>query len=232
MAVEPPLRRVRWKACYRLVPSRYPPVGLFDRVAGRDEAEAAMAVEGLTNPRLRQEAGDIRLVPDGEWLSGPGTTPIMAALTHPHPDGGRFNPPETGAYYAARALNTAIREIQYHRGRDLADAGIEREVIEMRCYITGLDGRLHDVRTPQTEWGDIYHLTDYGAGQALAASLLEIGSIGVAFTSVRDPGGRCVGLYRPRRALHPPRVRQGSHLRCYWQDGTFVHTESVRAVDV
>lgn len=191
-----------------------------------------MAVEGLTNPRLRQEAGEIRLVPEEEWVAGPGTTPIMAALTHPRPGGGRFNPPEIGAYYAAQSLTTAVREIQYHRGRDLADAGIEREIIELRCYTTGLDGRLHDLRTPRPGWGEIYDATDYVAGQALARDLIASGSVGVVFCSVRDQGGRCVGLYRPRRALRPPRVRQSVHLRCHWVDGRFVHTETVHSIPV
>ena len=29
----PPLNRIRWSHAYRIVPSRFPPVGVFDRIA-------------------------------------------------------------------------------------------------------------------------------------------------------------------------------------------------------
>ena len=36
----PPLANVEWAECYRLVPSRFPPVSLFERVASADEFDA------------------------------------------------------------------------------------------------------------------------------------------------------------------------------------------------
>ncbi|WP_232420120.1 hypothetical protein [Nitrosococcus watsonii] len=51
------------------------------------------AVEFLTNSRLRDKVGDIRLVPLEERVYGDGASWIMAAFTHPPVDGrdGRFN---------------------------------------------------------------------------------------------------------------------------------------------
>ena len=33
MTGTPPVAHVDWKPCFRIIPSRFPPIGLFDRVA-------------------------------------------------------------------------------------------------------------------------------------------------------------------------------------------------------
>jgi hypothetical protein len=52
----------------------------------------------MTNPRLREEAGNLTLVPLEDRVSGPGTTPIMAAFTHLNPEGSRFSGGSFGVY--------------------------------------------------------------------------------------------------------------------------------------
>ena len=52
-----PLTALTWTPAWRLVASRFPPVGLFDRVAAPADLESVFAIESLTNARLRQEAG-------------------------------------------------------------------------------------------------------------------------------------------------------------------------------
>ena len=44
--------------------------------------EELFYIEGLINDRLRDEAGDITLVDAGDRISGPGSSPVMAAFTH------------------------------------------------------------------------------------------------------------------------------------------------------
>ena len=73
-----PTARVEWKPCRRIVPSRFPPIQLLERVTGPADLEAIFELESMTNPRLRDEVGDIRLVPEHERISGPGTSIIMA----------------------------------------------------------------------------------------------------------------------------------------------------------
>lgn len=110
-----PVSRVVWQPSYRLIPSRFLPRGLFDRVASPADLDDVLAVESLTNDRLRDQLGDIQLVPHGERLAGPGTTPIMAAFTHPNPNGSRFSDGTFGVYYAGASLQTAVRETVHHR---------------------------------------------------------------------------------------------------------------------
>ena len=57
-----PVRRVTWRPSYRLIPSRYPTVGLYDAIADPADLDVVFAIEALTNPRIRDELGEITLV--------------------------------------------------------------------------------------------------------------------------------------------------------------------------
>ena len=60
----------------------------------------------------------------------------------------------------------------------------------------------------------------YAAGQQLARALLDAGSNGIAYDSVRWTGGECVAEFRPRLL---PNARQQRHL-CYVWDGNRIVT--------
>lgn len=213
---DPPLRRVRWRAAIRIIPSRYPPVDLFERVAAPEEFEALYEVETLTNPRIRDQIGQIQLVAPEERVYGPGSTYVMAPFTHLGPEGGRFNDATFGAFYAARERATAVAETSHHRARFLARTREAPLELEMRVLEVGVDARLHDLRGRQRALPRIYDPDDYGSSQRLARRLQGARSWGVAFDSVRRAGGRCVAVFRPRALAD---CRQAEHLIYAW-DGT------------
>ncbi|CAG1015652.1 hypothetical protein BURC_01017 [Burkholderiaceae bacterium] len=210
---EIPVVELGWGATYRLVPSRFPPIVLFERVADPADLDVVFAIEALTNPRLRQEVGEISLVPPAERMSGPGSSPIMAAFTHLNPFGSRFADASYGVYYAARTLLTAVREVSHHQAKFLAATGEDPISIDLRCYKALVRRPLHDIRGLQAQWPQVYSRDDYGASQALGATLREKGSWGIAYDSVRDAGGECVGIFRPL-ALAP--AVQGQHVALQW----------------
>lgn len=215
----PPVTRVEWRPSYRIVPSRFPPVGLYDRVADPADLEAVFAVENLTNPRLRQEAGEISLVPPEDRVSGPGTTPIMAAFTHLNPEGSRFSDGTYGVYYACRSLETAVAESRYHREQFLMRTKEGPIELDMRTYLADLSGDLHDIRG-RKDLGAVYDPGDYSAGQALGRELKAANSHGVIYDSVRDPKGECAGVFRAP-VLSP--CMQGPHFGYIW-DGSRITT--------
>ena len=47
---------------YRLIPSHFPPISLFENLLDPEDLETAYELEGLTNDRLQDEAGNIFLV--------------------------------------------------------------------------------------------------------------------------------------------------------------------------
>jgi hypothetical protein len=228
---DPPLAQVDWKRSVRIVPSRYPPVGPFDRVADPADIEAVFAVEALTNYRLRDAAGDIRLVPPEERIAGPGTTPIMAAFTHPNPDGSRFSDGSFGVYYAGESVDTAIAESRFHRARFMAFSKEPPMRLEMRAYYAKVSAKLHDLRgqvKAHPAWFDP-DPARYAASQAVGVRLRGQGSKGVIYPSVRRAGGECVGAFRPR-VVAP--VTQGPHFEFIWDGAAITDVLQVRRVRV
>jgi hypothetical protein len=181
-----------------------------------DDLEAIIDLESLTNPRLRDEVGDIRLVPAEDRVSGPGAGIIMAAFTHLNPQGSRFTEGGYGVFYAANDLDTAIAETTYHRERFMRATAQGRMDLDMRVHLVDLDGDLNDLRGLQAAYPLVYHNDNYAAGQHLARTLRNEGSNGLAYDSVRRTGGECVAVFRPRILAN---ARQERSL-CYVWDGS------------
>jgi hypothetical protein len=209
------MARIRWAPSYRLVPSRFPPVGLFDRVARPEDLDAVFAAEALTNDRLRDEAGDLRLVPDAERISGPGTTPVMAAFTHLNPEGSRFSDGTYGVYYAAKEMATAIAESAFHRARFLARTNEPPGEIDMRSYLADIRADLVDLRGYGRKKPDLMSPDTYSASQPFGKSRREEGANGIVYDSVRREGGLCVAIFRPKVVVE---CKQGPHI-CFVWDG-------------
>ncbi len=215
-----PVARVDWKPCWRIIPSRFPPIQLFERVTEPDDLEATFELDALTNPRIRNEVGDLDLVPPGDRISGPGTAVIMAAFTHLNPIGSRFSDGTHGVFCAANDLDTAIAETKHHREQFMSATAQGRMELDMRVYLVDLDGDLHDLRGMQTAQPLVYHNDHYAAGQHLARTLREAGSNGVAYDSVRRTEGECVAVFRPPLLSN---ARQERHL-CYVWNGRRIVT--------
>lgn len=214
-AADPPLARIAAPS-WRIVPSRFPPVSLFDHVADPADLDIVFALEAMTNPRVRDELGEIALVAAADRVTGPGSTPVMAAFTHLNPMGARFTTPWFGAWYAGLELDTAIAETRHHRELFLRATDQGEIDIDMRVYIAEVDTDLHDVRGGGARWPGLYDPDSHAAGQALGARLRDTGSNGFVYDSVRRAGGSCVALYRPRLVQS---CRQERHLT-YRFDGT------------
>lgn len=206
--MEYPIWLPDWPQLHRLVPSHFPPINLFESVADPDELELVHAIESLTNDRLREEVGELWRVPPEERVSGPGSSPVMAAFTHIGIPS-RFTDGRYGVYYGARELKTAIAETRYHRERFLAATEEPDTELTMRQYISSVALPMHDVRSNHT----LHAPDDYLYPQQEAARLRRMGSHGLLYNSVRDPGGECVAALRPRAITIPV---QGGHFRYVW----------------
>lgn len=176
----------------RIIPTLYPPVDLFERLAPPEDWEALIELESLTNDRLRDEVGDISLVPLGERVTGPGATTIMAAFTHPGQS--RFSEGSYGVYYAALDLETAIFESAVARARFYADGGEPATRFQMRVHYGTVLGELHDVRGG---WAEVHDRSDLTVARALGSRLRQGRSFGLVYDSVRRRCGECIAIFRP-----------------------------------
>lgn len=215
-----PVAAVRWHPCYRIVPSRFPPVNLFEAVAGPADLEAVFAIEAMTNDRLREEAGDLSLVPCADQVSGPGSSAIMAAFTHLNPEGSRFSDGSFGVFYAGLTLATAVAETRHHRAQFMAATREPAQELDMRVYAVDLDAALHDIRGLSGVRPGFYDPERYAASQQLAAELRGAGADGIVYRSVRNEGGECAAVFRPRLLSN---CRQERHL-CYVWNGEAITT--------
>jgi RES domain-containing protein len=198
MELKPPAVRVVRRATHRLIPSRYPSVGILDAVATPDDLEAVFELEGWTNDRISAELGLLHNIPQEEWVVGrPMATVVMAAFCHPRPDGGRFNDGRRGAWYAAFALRTAHAEAIFHRTAELEEIGGWFDTfVQMADYLADFAAIFHDLRNARSAR---YLIPDsYERSQQLGRGLLEQGSNGIIFPSVRDRTGTCIACMRPR----------------------------------
>jgi hypothetical protein len=208
---------VRWRAAPRLVASRYPTAGLFDRVAAPADIDAVIELEGWTNDRISAELGHLAVVDRDEWVTGrPMSSVVMAAYCHPSPNGARFSDDRRGAWYAARTLETALAESTHRRTQELREVGVPETRVEMRVYLADFSARFHDLRSPARfgRTADVYDPDDYTASQRLARGLLDDGSNGIVYRSVRERSGECIACFRPRQVRN---VRAGGHYEFRWE---------------
>lgn len=212
-----PLINLEWTPGYRIIPTRFPSIYLYDRVASQDEFDLLNEIEAMTNPRLRDENGEINLVPEGERLFGNGTGPIMSAFTHLNPLGSRFSNGSFGVFYAAIDKRTAIEETRYHNEKFLRATNQDPIHLQMRLYKMKVSGQVHDIREATKTDPELLSKESYAHSQAVALKLRQSGSNGILYPSVRNPEGECVAAFRTtilRDCLHD------AYLEYHWDGQT------------
>lgn len=217
----PPAVQVQWRLAHRIIPTVYPPVHLFEDLAN-DPAdwELLSRLEMKTSPRVRDEMGDLSLVPLARRVSGPGASFAMAPFCHVSVDRpGRFHDGTFGAWYCGDRFEVALMETVYHAEtffRRTAEPAAETQRRELVC---GIDGVLHDLRGP--DFGCYLAPDDYSASQALARRLRAADADGIVYPSVRWPAGQAVAAFWPNVLQLP--VRQGRHLLYRWDGQAITH---------
>ncbi|TBY68138.1 RES domain-containing protein [Rhizobium leguminosarum bv. viciae] len=182
---------------YRLIPSQFPPIGLFETVTRAADLQAVMELVGWTNDRL--VADRIQRLPEDQWVYGVANASIvMAAFLHVAPGGMRFNGPDLGAWYAADDLRTAAAEVGHHLRREAVARGVATMVRTYRSYSAALIGDYLDIRGEQTLRPDVYDGTSYAASQVLGEEVRSSGGAGILYDSVRLRSGVAIVAHRPR----------------------------------
>ena len=191
-----PTTALKWLPAYRVIPSRFPSVGLFERVASSADFDALYALEAMTNERLRDEVGEISLVPPEERLFGEGCTAIMAAFTHLNPQGSRFSDGSYGVFYCARKRDTAIAETRHHAALFMQATREPPMRLQMRLYTVQAKGKAVDLRAASQAEPRIVDPDDYSYAQGIGRTLRAEGAHGIVYPSVRHPGGMCLAALR------------------------------------
>lgn len=226
----PPVTQLRRFDTHRLLPAKYSVnfESVLTRIADNDEhLQRIFDLDNATNARLEAEENLRPGITQRDLVFNvPCYRIINAAFTHPHPLGARFSTNERGAWYAAFELATAKAEVMFHKSVEFAEINwSEREKLQYDEYLADFTGSFHDLRPDALadEKRKLYAAcldpASYVVSQKLAVELLDGGSLGVIYPSVRRPGGTCIACFRPSVVAN---VRKGSRFRMTWTPNRIV----------
>jgi len=204
---------------HRLIPARYTDrdESVLTRLTDDpDGLNALFELEGATNDRLLGEAGLLPGITVRELVFGiPYFHIVNAAFTHASPLGNRFNGSKRGAWYAAFSRETSEVEVAYHKSKELQEIKWqERETFSFVDFLADFRGKFHDIRG-DARFEDCLDRNNYKESQRLANELLEEGSPGIVYPSVRHQGGTCIACFRPALVTN---VRKGSSLSIIFEN--------------
>jgi RES domain-containing protein len=186
-------------------------------LADNDDELALLAeIEGATSGRLIAEERGLGALTAAELVHGvPHAKFINASFAYAKPrQPMRFNPADRGAWYAALAVETCIREVGHHLTKALADAGDFNAVVEYGEMHASMSGVFVDLRGhPKHDCLNPDPRVGYPAGNTVAAAARGAGHNGIIYPSVRHPGGTCLAALWPNVVQS---VAQGAMHRLIW----------------
>jgi hypothetical protein len=212
----PGLTALRQFDTWRLIPSRFAEredsvlvaLSIDDR-----HLKDLFEIEGASNGRLIGEHGGLPGIGVDELVFGvPNFRMINAAFTYPRPEGSRFNDGERGAWYCAFERETALAEIIFHKTVEYQEIDRFHDSVSYRALLADFNASFHDLREDPA-YRDCLAPDSYIASQTLAARLLEAGSMGIIYPSVRRSGGTNLACFRPALVGN---VRKGPSWRLSW----------------
>jgi RES domain-containing protein len=212
--VIPPVHECSFQDTHRLIPSKYSPEGsVLAELSDNDkELQEIIELDGATNARLLGEEGLLPDISVHELLYGVAYSEIVnAAFTHAAPEGGRFNSSRRGAWYSALERETSIAEVSFHKTEQLREVGWKlEEVSTYDDYLADFEASFHDLRGKSPRLRKYLKRSPvpqcYRDSQPLALDLMEGGSNGIVYPSVRLDGGKCIVCFRPALVYHVRRA--------------------------
>lgn len=203
---------LRWVPAYRIIRTIYPPVDLFEDIADPADWELLVTAEAKLNPRIRDEVGNLALVPVSRRVNGPTASIAMGAFTHVSPDrASRFSDGAYGVWYCGDRLEVALAETAHHFERFMRSTAEPAGDADYRVLTCAVTAEVEDASD------DCLARDDWTPGQRFGREARGRGSDGVRYPSVRYPSGFAAAIFWPDCLMLP--ITQNEQLRYRW-DGT------------
>ena len=191
-----------------LIPSRFPPIALYERIAG-DHGDEVASIESLTNPRLAEKR---RML--GSEMPTKNEPPAWqnwnhAPFAYPNPNGTRFFGPDVPALELADDLQTALAISVERRARFLGLTNEAKITLDMRAISRRVKGSFLDARDAGAEASESERL-------AVGGGAIDGGFAGVLFTPRERPTGGAISVLN-NEVLG--RAVQGEHFNFVWDGG-------------
>jgi hypothetical protein len=200
---------VNWAKSHRIIRTIYPPVDLFEDIAPPEDWEILVAAEARFNPRIRDQVGNLALVPVARRLAGPTASLVMAAFTHvskARPS--RFSDGGFGVWYCGDRFEVALAETAYHFERFMRQTHEPAGDADFRELCAAVKGDF--AAAP----ADCLDPDDWSQGQVFGRQARQAGRDGVVYPSVRYPAGMAAGVFWPDCIALP--VAQARQFRYHW----------------
>ncbi|MFM9437432.1 RES domain-containing protein [Janthinobacterium sp. CG_23.3] len=213
----PPLSLLRQFDTCRLIQSRFADVEdsvLAPLADDTGHLRDLFDLDNATNARLIAESGGAAGIGVDELVSRvPNFRIVNAAFTYARPEGSRFNDGERGAWYCAFDAATALAEITFHKSVEYQEIQRFDDSVSYQLMLADFSAEFHDLRGLET-FRACLAPASYLDSQQLAARLLDAGSLGLIFPSVRRDGGTNLACFRPALVGN---VRKGDVYRLTWE---------------
>jgi RES domain-containing protein len=181
-------------------------------------------LDNATNERLRGEYGSLPGIGVDELVFGvPNFRIVNAAFTYARPEGSRFNDGERGAWYCAFEAETALAEVTFHKTVEYQEINRFDDSVTYQALLADFTAAFHDLRGVRA-YAKCLDPRSYVASQQLAAELLDAGSMGVIYPSVRCDGGTNLACFRPALVGN---VRKAQAYRLTWAGSPHPTIESI-----
>lgn len=200
---------VEWSGdTYRLIPSRFPPVNVYDGLIANDRQDQITAVEDLTNPRLRSlsrlqrsarpnTAADPRLQ---NWN--------LAPFAYGNPDGSTFFGEERPCLEVSIERQTALA-VSVTKRQTFMEATREAPIgLDMRMLCTRVSGIFWDLRDVVEA-----HTALTKAQRRQIGARMPSAAQGILYRPTERPAGTCVAIITGDALKQ---AQQTSHFRYMW----------------
>jgi hypothetical protein len=206
-----PQRRIEWSNALRLIPSRFPPVELYEPIASIGDWDALKRIETMTNPRLRERSGAGLLLPEDRgrveqnWLGAP--------FAYPDPEPSLYSDGSYGVCVVADSLHSALLISIRRREEFLKRTGEGPTRLVMRVLNMPIKARFHDLT-------DSPEMDDPTSARKTIQKLHHAKSYGCLVVGPRGKKDGLAIVLRPT-AFVPPAV-QAEHY-CFIWNGERIH---------
>jgi hypothetical protein len=203
---------VKWSGeAFRLIPSRFPPVNVYEGLIANDRQNEIVSVEDLTNPRLRSLSRLQQAAP-GDAGSDPRLQNWnLAPFAYGNPDGSTFFGEDRPCLEVAFERQTALA-VSVAKRQTFMEATREAPIgLDMRMLCTPVNGTFWDLRHV------IGRLAELNAKQRLElGAKMPKDAQGILYHPAERPAGTCLAIVTGDVLQ---RSQQTIHFRYVW-DGT------------
>lgn len=181
---------VDWSGdAFRLIPSRFPPVNVYDGIVANDRLEEIYAAEELTNPRLKSLGRMAPGAKDGGAADPKLQNWNLAPFAYGNPDGSLFFDERKPCLEVSTDRQTALAVSVAKREAFLRSTQEGATGLDMRMLRHPVNGKFWDLRDKIAPVSEMDEKERWSIGKGIPD-----GADGVLYRSAERPAGTCIAI--------------------------------------